>query len=176
MTQPMRLLPLYLALLCAMLPTALAGQQLSSAAPQWAVGGAVGVPGAIGLVTVGVTGTRVAPGRIGFDFAAGTLVQALMNGRLPLGLRAGGALPVTISENTYLVPSAGVSAVMVYNESRFDSSVGLNTGLAVLFLTPGSYGFRVGLTRHAFPKVRGGLMLFEMGVVKSGPRAPADRR
>lgn len=175
MTSAMHLVRLAALVLCTVLPSSLASQTRVGSASHWAVGGAVGVPGmtgAIGVFSVGVTATQVAPGRVGLDFAAGTLPTSLLDGRLPLGVRLGGALPLTIRQNTSLVPSAGVSLAAQRSQSRWDGGVGLNAGLAMLFESPGTYGFRVGMTVHTFRDVRGGVGLFEMGIVKSGPRAP----
>src|SRR5690606_30187544 len=60
----------------------------------WVTGASAGVPGnasgwEVELFTISAHTTRVVAGRLGADFAVGTMPRILVEGVLPLGARAG---------------------------------------------------------------------------------------
>ncbi|HEX7049048.1 MAG TPA: hypothetical protein VF188_02460 [Longimicrobiales bacterium] len=138
----------------------------------WLVGASLGVPGVdpsqleSELFTVGVHATRVVPGRLGGDFAVGTMPRILFDGVLPLGARAGLALPLALSENVLLVPSGGASLVAALGSDGGSADAGLNVGGAAMVLGEGYGGLRAGFTWHWFRDRGGPVWLLEFGFVR----------
>lgn len=136
----------------------------------WLIGASVGVPGYGSdlepeLFTVGAHATRVEPGRLGGDFAVGTMPRFLVEGVLPLGARAGLVLPLELSENLLLVPSGGASMIAALGGGGGLAELGLNVGAAALVLSEGSTGLRAGITWHRFRDLDGAVWLLELGFV-----------
>lgn len=136
----------------------------------WLFGGSFGVPGADGqpevaLFTVGFNWTRARPGRLGADFALGTMPRALAEGVLVLGFRGGVALPVEVMPRMLVLPSAGVSLIGAVAHGGGGATSGFNAGVATVLFGEGSVGLRSGVTWHAFEDARRPVWLFEVGVV-----------
>jgi hypothetical protein len=122
--------------------------------------GEVGWP----FMTFGVSVTRMANGTLSPDFSIGTVPMALFSGFLPVGVRAGLALPMQANSGSYVVPSAGLSAISVFG----GGDTGINAGFALV----SKKGERVGITWHRFGG-SGAIMLIEVG---GGPfsRSPSQ--
>ena len=131
----------------------------------WAVGASVGFLNSVQSSTLGLNLTQLRPGRLGGDFSIGTMPRVLVEGVVPLGARAGLALPVILDSRVLLVPSAGVSALGVASSSGGGGTVGLNAGMAVMVFGTGSLGLRTGVTFHEFGDIRSRICLLEFGVV-----------
>jgi hypothetical protein len=145
---------------------------MDTASPQphgWVVGASLGVPGyettpSPDLFTVGFNFTHVSPGQLGADFAIGTIPRFLTGGAVPLGLRAGVALPLAAAPHLLVIPSAGASALGAVASGGAGGIVGLNAGLTTVMYM-GSTGFRTGITIHAFDGADAPIWLFEIGLV-----------
>jgi hypothetical protein len=135
----------------------------------WLVGASVGLPGYGGqtvpeLFTVGLNATQIKPGRLGADFALGTMPRALGNGAGVLGARAGGVLPFALTPDLLLLPSAGLSVIGAAGGGGGVALAGINAGMAAVLWT-GPVGIRTGITWHHFEDSRGAIWLIELGVV-----------
>lgn len=151
--------------------TSLSAQTSTESHPSaWLIGASIGVPGHGSnlepeFFTVGAHATRVEPGRPGGDFAVGTMPRVLMEGVLPVGARAGLALPLELSENLLLVASGGASMIAALGGGGGLTELGLNFGAAALVLNEGSTGLRAGITWHRFRDLDGTVWLLELGAV-----------
>jgi len=81
-----------------------------------------------------------------------------------LGMRGGTALPLTIGERSYLLPSLGASAILVAGEGGGGAVLGVNAGIAVASAPSGSTGLRAGITWHSLADVDSGFWLAELGI------------
>ena len=135
------------------------------------VGGSVGLLGngswvsPLELGIVGVNFTRIRARHLGADFAIGTMPRVVAAGWVPLAMRAGVALPVTVGPGVLLLPSAGVSLLGVGSTYGFGGTVGWNAGGAAVLGT-GSTAVRVGLTSHWMSANTSAVWLLEVGLVK----------
>lgn len=140
----------------------------------WLAGMSVGVPGygrqaATELLTVGGNWTRLREGRVGADFALGTMPRILGEGVLVLGARGGIALPVALSPGVLLLPSGGVSLIGGARAGGAGGVAGFNAGIATVLLAPNGAGLRTGVTWHRFGDADRAIWLWEVGFVR-GPR------
>lgn len=143
----------------------------STAARNWLVGASVGLPGyerapVPELFTIGINATQMRPARLGADFAIGTMPRALAFGAAVLGARAGVVLPIAVTTDVLLLPSAGVSLVGGAGEGGGGALGGFNVGGAAVFWT-GDVGFRSGITWHRFQDFRESIWLVEIGIVRA---------
>jgi hypothetical protein len=115
-------------------------------------------------LTLGIQVTQLRPNRLSADVALGTMPRALAEGFVVMGLRGGVAVPLRLSDEAYLLPSAGISALGVANETG-GGVLGVNTGLSVVLGRDGRDGVRVGMTWHKFQEVRGAVWLLEFGII-----------
>lgn len=121
----------------------------------WMNGASIGLP-AVGLevgpelFTIGFHRTRVRSDHPGSDFSIGIMPRFLAEGLIAVGARAGLALPLALSSNAVLLPSAGVSFIGVTGIGGGNALAGLNAGVAALMLDEGMAGVRVGITWHRF--------------------------
>jgi hypothetical protein len=137
----------------------------------WLVGASFGVPGygtepLMELFTIGIQWTQLRPGRLGADFSLGTMPRAFAEGVAVVGLRAGGALPLTLSPGVLLLPSAGASLIGGAGAGGGGGLVGLNAGVAAVVFGTSATGLRTGVTWHRFQEGRGAIWLVEIGVVR----------
>jgi hypothetical protein len=143
----------------------------------WIVGGLVGVPGwetnvIPELFTIGVGATRLQPNRLGVDLALGTMPRAVAEGVVVLGARVGGAVPLALGRDAFLIPSVGLSGIGGVGGGGVGGAGGVYAGLATVVAT-GSLGFRAGVTGHRFNGFRGTVWLVELGLMHVPlPRAP----
>jgi hypothetical protein len=153
----------------------------SAPAADWLVSASFGVPGfrsqpILELFTIGMQWTQFRPGRLGGDFSLGTMPRLLAEGALVLGFRGGTALPIAVTPNLVVVPSAGVSLIGGAGQGGGGGVAGLNGGLAVVLFGTGTTGLRTGITWHRFEDTRAAVWLVEMGVSGipkgRGPRSP----
>jgi hypothetical protein len=131
----------------------------------------VGVPGyekepLPELFTVGMHATSIKPGKLGGDFAIGTMPRAFAYGAGVIGLRLGGVLPISLGPDFLLLPSAGGSLLVVGGEGGGGGAGGINAGLATVWWT-GDTGVRTGITWHRFPDTRDAIWLVEFGIVRA---------
>ena len=141
----------------------------STTARDWLVGASVGVPGYESepvpeLFTIGMNFTQMRPGRLGADFAIGTMPRAFAFGAGVLGARAGVVLPIAPSADVLFLPSAGVSLVGGAGEGGGGAIGGFNAGAAMVLWT-NDVGFRSGITWHRFQDFRESVWLVEIGIV-----------
>jgi len=141
----------------------------STTARNWLVGASVGMPGYESepvpeLFTIGMNLTQMRPGRLGADFAIGTMPRAFAFGAGVLGARAGVVLPIAPTPDVLFLPSAGVSLVGGAGEGGGAAIGGLNAGAAMVFWT-NDVGFRSGITWHRFQDFRESVWLVEIGIV-----------
>ena len=141
----------------------------STTARNWLVGASVGMPGYESepvpeLFTIGMNLTQMRPGRLGADFAIGTMPRAFAFGAGVLGARAGVVLPIAPTPDVLFLPSAGVSFVGGAGEGGGAAIGGLNAGAAMVFWT-NDVGFRSGITWHRFQDFRESVWLVEIGIV-----------
>ena len=126
-----------------------------SATPQrggWIVGPLVGLPGAgseaaYSLVTLGVGVTRLVPDRVGLDFAIGTAPRVIAAGIVPIAVRLGPSIPLTMGHDVFFIPSAGVSAIGVASADEMEGGIGWYGGAAIV-AAHGPVGLRAGVTLH----------------------------
>jgi hypothetical protein len=149
--------------------TPVSAQEDTSARDGWIVGPLVGVPGvgresAAELFTLGVGGTRLVPNRPGVDLAIGFVPRVLSEGLIVLGARAGVALPLALTRDVFLVPSAGLSAVGGLGSGGGGGTGGLYGGAAAV-VASGPIGFRAGITLHRFGEGSGNFWLAEIGIM-----------
>jgi len=135
----------------------------------WIIGASVGVPGygresAPELFTVGVQWTQLRRGRLGADFSLGTMPRLIGEGVVPVALRGGLALPLAVTPDFLVLPSAGASLFGGVGAEGIGGLVGVNGGVATVIWT-GPVGFRTGVTWHGFQNFRGSIWLVEVGVV-----------
>ena len=146
------------------LPSAAVAQDSTSAAP-WLSAFSVGFPaleGELALMafTIGGNFTKIRPGALSPDISIGTMPIALSLGVLAWGARAGLALPMQASNNTFIVPSAGLSTIGVVGLGDGGGAIGTNVGLAMISRT----GARIGVTWHRFGDGDEPVILLELGV------------
>jgi hypothetical protein len=84
---------------------------------------------------------------VGLDFAMGTSPYALGLGVLPLAARIGASIPLEITPDAFLIPSAGFSGILIASPEGGGGVSGLYGGAAAV-VAHGSVGFRVGVTIH----------------------------
>jgi len=135
----------------------------------WIVGPLVGLPGAgseaaYPLLTLGVGVTRFVPNEPGLDFAIGTAPYALAFGVIPVAARLGASIPMALSRDAFLIPSAGISAVAAAGDEVGPPVVGWYWGGAAV-VAHGSVGLRVGVTWHQIPHSEPSVWLVEVGVM-----------
>jgi hypothetical protein len=151
--------------------TSPASRDSDTAKPRgWLIGGSIGVPTADGetspdLFTVAVHGTQLRPGRLGADFAVGTMPRAVAEGVVVGFARAGVALPFQLSHGVLILPSAGVTLVGAASGAGGGGSSGLNAGLAAVIFGARSVGLRTGVTWHRFGDAGASVALWELGLV-----------
>jgi hypothetical protein len=110
--------------------------------------------------------TQMRPGRLGADFAIGTMPRAFAFGAGVLGARAGVVLPIAPSADVLFLPSAGVSLVGGAGEGGGGAIGGFNAGAAMVLWT-NDVGFRSGITWHRFQDFRESVWLVEIGIVRA---------
>jgi hypothetical protein len=142
----------------------------------WIVGPLVGLPGAgsdyeLSLVTLGVGVTRLSPNRPGLDFAVGTIPRIIPEGVIPIGARIGASIPLSLTPDAFLIPSAGLSGVGAVGSGGAAGTGGYYGGITAL-VARGSVGFRAGVTVHGTPDADLAVWLVEIGVM----RVPVPRR
>ncbi|HEV7993044.1 MAG TPA: hypothetical protein VGP25_14555 [Gemmatimonadaceae bacterium] len=135
----------------------------------WIVGPLIGVPGvgresAAEFFTLGVGGTRLVPNRPGADLAIGIVPRILSEGVVAMGARAGLALPLALTGDLFLIPSAGLSAVGGVGSGGGGGTGGIYGGAAAV-IAAGSVGFRAGVTLHRYGQPDGNLWLVEVGLM-----------
>jgi hypothetical protein len=144
-------------------------QDQVSARDGWIVGPLIGVPG-VGsetfaeAATLGVGATRLVPNRPGVDLALGVVPRFLSDGAVVLGARVGVGLPLALTDDVFLVPSAGLSAVGGFGNGGAGGTGGFYGGAATV-LAVGSVGFRAGVTWHRYGSGNGNLWLAELGLM-----------
>jgi hypothetical protein len=164
---PIRIALGALALACA--ATRLSAQEGESRRDGWIVGPLVGVPG-VGsepftqAFTLGVGGTRLVPNRPGADLAIGIVPRFLPEGAVVLGARAGVGIPLALTQDVFLVPSAGLSAAGGFGSGGGGGTGGVYGGAAAV-IASGSLGFRAGITLHSFGGGNSMLWLMELGLM-----------
>ena len=143
----------------------------------WIVGPLVGLPGAgsdyeLSLVTLGVGVTRLSPNRPGLDFAVGTIPRIIPEGVLPIGARIGASIPLSLTPDAFLIPSAGLSAVGAAGSGGAAGTGGYYGGIAAV-VARGKVGLRAGVTVHGSPDADVAVWLVEIGVMRVpvSPRA-----
>jgi hypothetical protein len=151
-------------LLIATLFPAVASAQDTTERDPWLSAFSVGFPSFEGdmslmLFTVGGNFTKMGPGKLSPDFSIGTMPYALSFGVIPWAVRGGVALPMQPSENVFIIPSAGLSAVAAVGAGGGGAIGGTNLGFAIATRS----GARVGITWHRFSDA-GTIMLLEFGV------------
>jgi hypothetical protein len=142
----------------------------------WIVGPLVGLPGSgsdyeLSLVTLGVGVTRLSPNRPGLDFAIGTVPRLIPEGLFPIGARIGASIPLSLTPDAFLMPSAGLSGVGAVGSGGAAGTGGYYGGIAAV-VTRGNVGFRAGVTVHRTPDADLAVWLVEIGVM----RVPVSRR
>jgi hypothetical protein len=156
--------------------TCLIAQSLLAQAPDSAAKGApwlaalsVGVPGyrtevSPLLFTLGLHFTQLRDGKLSADLAIGTMPILILAGLPVVGVRGGLALPMQTSQRSFLIPSAGLSAIVVTGfEGDGGMVTGWNTGLA--YTTAGRTShYKLGVTWHRFLDGEGTIWLLEVGV------------
>ena len=140
----------------------------------WLGGMSVGVPGygreaAPELLTIGGNWTQLRDGRVGADFALGTMPRILGEGVLVLGARGGIALPLALAPGVLVLPSAGISAIGGAGAGGAGGIAGVNAGIAAVLFGANGAGLRTGVTWHRFGDADGAIWLWEVGFVR-GPR------
>ena len=147
--------------------------QDSSSVPRsrWMVGGSLGslryggefAP--LEYTTIGMHFTQVRPGALGADFSIGIVPRALTEGFLLSGARGGIAVPLALTPNVLLLPSAGLTLIGGMGAGGVGGTWGSNLGAAAVFGS-GSTGFRTGVTWHRLSGGGDGIWLLELGVAK----------
>jgi len=137
----------------------------------WLIGASLGVPVVDGesvpdLFTIAINWTQLRRGRLGADFALGTMPRALTEGVLAGGARGGVALPLALSAGVLVLPSVGVSLLGGAGGGGGAGTTGFNAGLATLIHGAGSAGLRTGVTWHRFGDARAAVWLWEVGLVR----------
>lgn len=146
----------------------------------WVVGPLLGVPGAGSdydptFFTLGVGVTRLSPNRPGLDFAIGTVPRAIPEGIIPIGARIGASIPLAVSGDAFVIPSAGASGIGAAGGGGAAAIGGYYWGAAAL-VARGKVGFRAGITWHRPVDVDATVWLVEIGVMRvplpggTGPR------
>jgi hypothetical protein len=144
-------------------------QEPAGARDGWIVGPLIGVPG-VGTeafteaITLGVGATRLVPNRPGVDLALGVVPRFIGDGAIVLGARVGLGLPLALSNDLFVVPSAGLSALGGFGGGGGGGTAGFYGGVATV-LAVGSMGFRAGVTWHRFGSGDGNLWLAELGMM-----------
>ncbi|HEV8233873.1 MAG TPA: hypothetical protein VGP84_04710 [Gemmatimonadaceae bacterium] len=156
------------------------GQQRPDSLPHgWLYGVSLGIPNYEGrvvpdLLSFGANFTDIHPNRLGADFAIGTMPYYFAQQILPVGARAGVALPVPLASTSPLlvIPSAGLSALAAAGAGGGGGTVGFNAGIATVIYS-GGLGFRAGLTSNYFRHLGWRpLWLFEVGFVVVPVKSP----
>jgi hypothetical protein len=135
----------------------------------WIVGPLLGLPG-LGseydptFFTLGVGVTRLAPNRPGLDLAIGTIPRLIPEGVIPIGLRIGPSIPLSLSPDVFIIPSAGLSGVGAAGTAGAGAIGGFYWGAAAV-VAQGPIGFRVGFTSHRVPDTDVSVWLVEIGVM-----------
>lgn len=138
---------------------------------EWLVGGSIGFPGyglqtSPTMFTVGAHWTQAHVGRLGADFAVGSVPWALANGFAAVGARGGVTVPLPLSERVLLLPSAGVSVLGAVGSGGGVGTTGFNAGIAAMFLKDSGAGLRTGVTWHILHDGASALWLWEVGFVR----------
>lgn len=136
----------------------------------WVVGPLLGVPGAGSdydptFFTLGVGVTRLFPNRPGLDFAIGTVPRAIPEGIIPIGARIGASIPLAVSGEVFVIPSAGASGIGAAGGGGAAAIGGYYWGAAAL-VARGKVGFRAGITWHRPVDVDATVWLVEIGVMR----------
>ena len=160
-------------LLCALMltcdATRLFAQDVAGHRDGWMGGPLLGVPGAgreafIPAITLGVGGTRLVPNRPGADLAIELVPRLLEAGALVLGARAGIGLPLELTRDVFIVPSAGLSALGGLASGGGGATGGPYAGAAAV-VARGALGVRAGITVHRFGGGNEALWLMELGLM-----------
>lgn len=138
----------------------------------WSIGRSVGVPGRgsqadFVLFVLGVQLSQLKPRALGADISLGAMPLALFSGSIPIGIRAGGVLPVAISDRSAILPSAGLSVIAALGPGGGVVEPGANLGFGLLVGDLGSGAFRGGVTWHHFRGLGGAIWLFEIGFTRT---------
>jgi hypothetical protein len=147
------------------------GQDSSRAQRQgWVVGPLLGVPGAGSeydptFFTFGVGFTRLSPSRPGLDAAIGTIPRAIPEGFIPIGVRVGASIPIAMSADAFITPSAGASGIGAAGSGGVGAIGGYYWGAAAL-VAHGNAGVRAGVTWHRPFGAEGSVWLVEIGVMR----------
>src|SRR5206468_7631732 len=94
----------------------------------------------------------------------GTMPYILSYGVLPLGLRLGVALPVSVAPHLLLIPSTGMSLIGAIGPGGGGGVAGVNAGASAVFHVAQA-GLKTSLTLHRFSDTQGPVWLFEVGFV-----------
>jgi hypothetical protein len=134
------------------------------------IGASLGIPASRStsfspwLLTVGATVTQLHPNRLGVDLAVGTMPYvAFEDGILPIAGRYGIALPLVIGSHLIVLPSAGLSGVVIFEPQGHFGDIGVNAGVATV-IHAGAWGLRAGVTYHRMAGLDP-INLFEVGLV-----------
>ena len=135
----------------------------------FATGFVLGMPGSGGqfipqLFTAGVSFTQVRPNHVGADISVGTMPYILAFGALPVGLRVGVDLPVSVVPHVLLIPTAGMSFIGAISPGGGGGLAGVNAGGSAVFYVS-RMGLKTSLTMHHFADEPEPVWLFEFGVV-----------
>lgn len=86
---------------------------------------------------------------------------------LGLNARLGLTIPIRLSDQFFLHPTAGANAVAALGGGSGGAAYGLNFGIATTVFGKGSSaGFRAGATLHQFADLNGPIWLLEVGFVQ----------
>ena len=146
------------------------GQDTTTARREgWIVGPLLGVPGVgsdydASFFTLGLGVTRLVPNRPGLDFAIGTVPRVISDGYLPVGVRLGPSIPLALSSDAFIIPSAGVSVIGAVGSGGAAGTGAFYWG-ASLVAAHGPVGFRAGATWHRPYATDQSLWLVEVGVM-----------
>jgi len=135
----------------------------------WMAGPLVGVPGAgteayYPLATLGYGATRLAPNRVGLDFAIGISPYVAAFGAIPVAARVGPSIPLPIGRDAFFIPSGGLSAVGIAGTGGAGGAVGWYAGAATVVAYK-SVGLRAGATLHILNGSMTPLWLAELGIM-----------
>lgn len=136
----------------------------------WLVGGSIGLPVVDGgaspdFFTVALHGTQLHVGRLGADFALGTMPRVIADGVAVGFARAGVVLPFQPSQGVLVLPSAGVTVAGAADGEGGGGTTGVNAGLAAVLFRARSVGIRTGVTWYHFGDAGTSVLLGELGLV-----------
>ena len=157
-------------LLSANAPVARGQDSTSAKRNGWVIGPLLGVPGAgsdydPSFFTLGVGVTRLSPNRPGLDFAAGTVPRMIPEGIFPVGARVGASIPLALSPDALVIPSAGASGLGAVGGGGL-GGIGVYYWGAAGLVARGRTGFRVGITWQRPLGGADSVWLVEVGVMR----------